>query len=51
MLVADCDYVYEDEQEQQAIAAAEEHLKTKHPDEAVERERVRALLQTGRHIA
>ena len=47
----DCDFECEDEREEGLLAAAEEHLKTEHPQEAIERERVRGLiLGAGRPV-
>lgn len=42
-----CDYAHEDEHEEAVLAAAEEHLKTHHPQEALERDRIRAIIQAG----
>lgn len=46
-----CDYEFEDDDEETVATTAEEHLKTHHPDEAVERDRVRAIIRGGGPIA
>jgi predicted small metal-binding protein len=45
-LVPECRFQAHDAHEDGLLARAEEHLKTEHPDEAIERERVRAILRT-----
>ena len=47
----DCDFESEDEHEEGSLAAADEHLRAEHPQEAIERSRVRALIQGARRLA
>lgn len=42
-----CETQLEDENEESLRAAAEEHLHTKHPDEALEQEKARTYLTAG----
>ena len=47
----DCDFESEDEHEEGSLAAADEHLRAEHPQEVIERSRVRALIQGARRLA
>lgn len=42
-----CDVQLENEEEEKLRFEAEEHLRTTHPEEAVERDRVEAILAAG----
>lgn len=46
-----CGYTREAAEEERLLAEADEHLKTNHPDESIERERVRAMIRAGQPIA
>ncbi len=45
-LKADCDYTIEDEQREVVEREAQEHLKTNHPEEALEADKARATLDS-----